>query len=260
MGHWRDEAHVPHFVEKECPAVRLLKLAVERGGGAGERPLLVAEQLALDQGVGNRRAVHADERPLGAPAQRVDEPGGEFLARACLTHEQDVTVAERCLAHLAAHLPHGRTLADERAREIVGALRGHGHQLADSREEGIPIRRPVKVVRHSAAERADGAGLRFVAGEDQDRNVGCHRRRARREDVDVVDDDQRGVVRLHTSAAASTSRRWWRIAGPLAIPTDWDQRPHPGARTMHTNERAGVGVCPTGLGRAPCCVIMPAIP
>ena len=58
----RLQAHVADLVEEDRAAVRQLELAAAVGHGAGERAAHVAEQLALDQLLGNRRAVHLDER------------------------------------------------------------------------------------------------------------------------------------------------------------------------------------------------------
>ena len=56
----------PISSRKIVPLVGLLELADLLLGGAGERALLVAEQLRLDQLVGNRRAVHLHEPLAGA--------------------------------------------------------------------------------------------------------------------------------------------------------------------------------------------------
>ena len=83
----RLRAHVADFVEEDRAAVGLLELADLLLGGAGERPLLVAEQLRLDQLLGNRGAVHLHERARGcagccggwcarpAPCRRRSRPG-----------------------------------------------------------------------------------------------------------------------------------------------------------------------------------------
>ncbi len=49
---------------------------------AGERALFVAEQLRLDQRIGQRRAADLDERLLGAQRVVVDRVGDQLLARA----------------------------------------------------------------------------------------------------------------------------------------------------------------------------------
>ena len=58
----RLEAHVADLVEEDRPAVGDLELAAPVGHRAGERAAHVAEELALDQLLGNGRAVHLDER------------------------------------------------------------------------------------------------------------------------------------------------------------------------------------------------------
>ncbi len=55
---WR---HVADLVEEQGAAGRGLDLARGLFGGAGECTLLVAEQLTLQQVLGNRRAVDGDE-------------------------------------------------------------------------------------------------------------------------------------------------------------------------------------------------------
>ena len=56
------ERHVADLVEEERAAVRGLELADAPLVGAGERAALVAEELALEELVRDRRAVERDER------------------------------------------------------------------------------------------------------------------------------------------------------------------------------------------------------
>ena len=56
---------------------------------AGERPALVAEELALEDGLGQGAAVDGHERLVGARALRVDGAGDELLARAALADDED---------------------------------------------------------------------------------------------------------------------------------------------------------------------------
>src|SRR5690606_537606 len=101
--------------------------AVGAGEGAaaglhrpGEGALDVAEQLALDQALGQGAAVEGDEGAAGASAGSVDPPGGDLLAGAGLALEQDRDVAGgRELEH-GERLAHHQALADEVA-EAAGA-------------------------------------------------------------------------------------------------------------------------------------------
>src|SRR5207245_1149303 len=70
--HLRRRGHLPHLVEEDRAAVGQLEPAQSALGGTRERALLVAEQLALEQRIGDRRAVHRDER-LAAPRGAVLE-------------------------------------------------------------------------------------------------------------------------------------------------------------------------------------------
>ena len=58
----RRRRHLGDLVEEQRAAVGELEAAGAAIGGAGERALLVAEDLALEQRLGNRRAVDGDER------------------------------------------------------------------------------------------------------------------------------------------------------------------------------------------------------
>src|SRR5258706_13027408 len=60
------------LVEKERSAIRELEAPGLRRRRAGERALLVPEQLALDERRGKRGAVHLDHRALGTLAARVN--------------------------------------------------------------------------------------------------------------------------------------------------------------------------------------------
>ena len=68
----RLRAHVADFVEEDRAVVGLLELADLLLGRAGERSLLVAEQLRLDQLLGNRGAVDLHEPLAAAQAVAVD--------------------------------------------------------------------------------------------------------------------------------------------------------------------------------------------
>ena len=132
----RGRRHVPHLVEEDRPAVALLELADPAVLGAGEGPLLVPEQLALEQAFGNRRAVDRQEGALVAAAVEVDRAGDQLLARAALAQDQDVDVLRGDAADLFADRLHGRAAADETVRRVGDLLRridgGRDvHQLAD---------------------------------------------------------------------------------------------------------------------------------
>src|SRR5262249_54497304 len=83
------------FVEEERAAIGCLKTAHVRHNGPRERPSLVAEQLALDQCAGKRRAVDRDVPVLAAGAGLVDRSSDEFLAGPRLALDEDGAVGGR---------------------------------------------------------------------------------------------------------------------------------------------------------------------
>ena len=62
------QRQLAEFVQQQRAAVGALEPALAGFDRAGERPLLVAEQLRIDQLVGDRAAIDADERPAGPAA------------------------------------------------------------------------------------------------------------------------------------------------------------------------------------------------
>ena len=76
--------HLRDFVEHQGAAVGCSYPARASADGAGEGPLLMTEELALEERVGNGGAVDGGERPLRAVAVLVNDVGDDFLARAAL--------------------------------------------------------------------------------------------------------------------------------------------------------------------------------
>ena len=116
--HLRAEVDVADLVEKQRAAVGQLEAALLPRLRAGERALLVAEQLGLDQALGQRRAAHLDERLLGAQRVVVDRVRDELLAGARLAADQHRRVRLGDLRDLLVHLAHRSARADD-VREVV---------------------------------------------------------------------------------------------------------------------------------------------
>ena len=68
------------LVEEQGAAIGELKAPDAIAVGAGERTLHVTEKLALEQLPRNRRAIHPDQRTLGARASRMNRPRHQLLA------------------------------------------------------------------------------------------------------------------------------------------------------------------------------------
>jgi hypothetical protein len=81
------EAVPPTLVISRSWMTRSSLTCVRRGRGEGA--LHVAEELGLQQVLRKRRAVHHDERLVGAQGLLVDQLGHQFLAGAALAGDED---------------------------------------------------------------------------------------------------------------------------------------------------------------------------
>jgi hypothetical protein len=119
------------LIEKERPPVGGLEQTGLRLARLGEGAALVAEQLRLEQGFGDGRAVHVDEGPAGPGAHAVEQPGHQPLAGPGLAGDEHRWRAGRGPARLhqapdaGAQGLDGRAGADQLA-ELV-------HEVTDCR-------------------------------------------------------------------------------------------------------------------------------
>ena len=110
------------LVEEDRRAVRHLEAARLAGHRPGVRPLLAAEQLALDQGRGQRRAVDLDHRPGAARAELVDPLRDQLLADPGLAFDEHRRPGGRDLLDQAQHPQDGRALADHAPAPVEQAV------------------------------------------------------------------------------------------------------------------------------------------
>src|ERR1051326_6290868 len=162
---------VTDLIEEDGPAVGQLEQSRPRAHRPGERALLVPEELALDQGRGNRGAVDLDERRRRAGAVVVDGAGEELLAGAglALHHHRHLTVG-RDPARLLDDLAERRALAEDGgeavlapppARRPLGLARrvpGTGLPL-DGATEQVELSGEGEVIRGAARHRARGEAV-----------------------------------------------------------------------------------------------------
>src|SRR5579872_4488407 len=80
--------HLADLVEEQSAAFGLLKAAGRALHGARERAFLVAEQLTLNQSLGQGGRVDRNERPVTARAALMNFPGNQLLPRATLSTDQ----------------------------------------------------------------------------------------------------------------------------------------------------------------------------
>ncbi len=181
--HLGGRAHLRDLVEEERPAVGELEAAGPASRGAGERALLVPEDLALEQGLRDRRAVHGDERSATAPGVVVDRARHQLLARSALTEHEDRRVGRCDLLDLAGDLLHRRRACDQAPEgaavaelapepvDLAGALGPVERPLQENLEAG-GVERLGEVVEGAFLHRLDGALDRALAREHDDGDVG----------------------------------------------------------------------------------------
>ena len=104
---------VADLVEKQGAPVGQLEAALAARHRPGECPLLVAEQLALDDRFGQGGAVDLDQRLSRPQAVVVDGVGHQLLARTRLAADQDRGLAPGYLGDEVVDLLHGPGVADD---------------------------------------------------------------------------------------------------------------------------------------------------
>ena len=149
----RGGAHVPDLVEEDGPLVRLLEAADPQLLRAGERPPLVAEQLALEEVLVQRGAIHLHEGALRPGGSEMDERGQQLLPRAGLSRDQH---RRRGGSHFPDHrqdLLHPPALGDQRAFIEGVPVLGLPIEFQLSPHPAHPQRRPDPVLKLLHIER-----------------------------------------------------------------------------------------------------------
>ena len=129
--------HVADLVEEEGAAVALLELADPLAVGPGERALLVAEQLALQQGLRDGRAVDRQERLVGPLGSAGRWPGPPAPCR-CRSRRGSArsrpAAATRPIALYTSCMAGQRPTSSVGRRPAAGSTSGdrgrHAHQPA----------------------------------------------------------------------------------------------------------------------------------
>ena len=119
--HLQRRAHRPDFVEEQRALVRLLEPPLAVADRAGERAAHVAEQLGLEQRLGNRAAVERDEAVHAPRAVVVNRARDDFLAGAGLAGDENRAVGRRDGFEQLKQPRHRAALADD-ALEAVALL------------------------------------------------------------------------------------------------------------------------------------------
>ena len=101
------------FVEEQGAFVRPLEAALVHARSAREGARFVAEQFALEQRIGYRRAVHLQEFRIPPVRQVVQARGDEFLAGSAFADDEHGLVERRHGGDIVQRLEEGGGLADQ---------------------------------------------------------------------------------------------------------------------------------------------------
>ena len=102
------------LVEEQRSGAGVLERAPAQAIRTRERASLVAEELALDELLGQCRAVHGDQRGFRAGSSSMQLARHQFLARPALAHDQDTARNRRNARDRITQRPHRAAVADER--------------------------------------------------------------------------------------------------------------------------------------------------
>ena len=137
---WRSSRREPISSRKTVPPWASSNLPSLRATAPVKAPLLVAEQLRLDEGLGNRRDVDGDERLGAARTLMVDGPRHQLLARPALARDEHGGRRPRDLGHELVDADHGAVPPDHGPRSAP-LVAGQGQLGAQT--EHLALQRPL---------------------------------------------------------------------------------------------------------------------
>jgi hypothetical protein len=162
-----------------------LELADPAGCCAREGPFFVAEQLRLDQLLGDRRAVDGDEGALGAPRDTVDVAGDDLLAGAAFAGDEQRCARLRKLGGAGDAAAHRRVFGNHRR---VGFARDR----FEDRRDQVAVRRQRQIFAGAGDDRRARSLDILIGARGNQRNPDALRPQPgkKRRDVltDVADD------------------------------------------------------------------------
>src|SRR5215204_1081343 len=174
--------HLGDFVEEQRSAMRQLEDPGAPIVRAGERAFLVAEDFALEQRLGNRRAVDRDERERGARTELVDRLGHELLAGTRLAPDQHRRARRGRLFDDAVNAADARAVADDPAEASL--LAQLPPQLLHLAQRLLPLDRLLQkdpqsrgvdgfaqVIVRALLDRLDGGFDGALCGQQDERDV-----------------------------------------------------------------------------------------
>ena len=109
--------NIAHFVKKEGSGIDHFKAALLGIFGVGEGAFLVAEELALQELIGEGPAVEGNEGSVTPRALGMDSTGHQFFTGAGFPGDQDGGIAFGHVDNGLEQLEHGRRLAHQVFKE-----------------------------------------------------------------------------------------------------------------------------------------------
>ncbi len=174
--------HVADLVEEHRALIAQFELTDFPSGGAGKRPALMPEQLALQQLPGDGRAVDGHERPILARAEVMDHPGKELLTGPALPEQEHGRAATRDLFRLLLRFLQGAALADHLRvlclrelfleDQILGDELSGLQRLPDDDQEMVRVYRLLQEIERPFLDGFHGGLDRPVCGHDDDGDHG----------------------------------------------------------------------------------------
>ena len=176
--HLRGQRHVVDVVEEQGPPAGELEPATALTSRVGERALLVAEELRLQQALREGGTGQGDEGALPAGRVIVHRPREALLAGPALPLEEDGRLAVRHAPNALEDHPHGLGLADDaveaantgqlpaQARILLPEAPRRAERL-DPADDGLVLEGLLDVVDGPEAHGLDGVLDRRVPGHHQ---------------------------------------------------------------------------------------------
>src|SRR6202166_2736425 len=123
--------HLGDFVEEQRASVCKFEAPFAAAVSTRERSALVAKQLTLHQGLGQRGAIDRDIRPVRSSGKFMNRASDQFLAGAAFAHDYDRRAGRRDLLDGRHYAPHRQRLTDERP-ELSGLYEAPAQKLVFS--------------------------------------------------------------------------------------------------------------------------------
>jgi hypothetical protein len=171
------------LVEEEGALVSAFEQSLAGAVGARERPLLVTEELRLEETLGERLAVHRDEWLTHAIAVVVNSASDELLARSALARDQHGARAARRSSYDLEDFSKRLALGDDGSERVTARELGaqitilarqlrHVESALHQRLQFGVVEGLLDVVERAGAHGLDGRRHARVGGDQDDGQIG----------------------------------------------------------------------------------------